>query len=178
MGLIDAPLRLVHNFTGTAIGMVHIMLPFMVLPLYANDAAPSIATTCARPRTSGAAGDGVLARVRAAVAARPVRRHVMVFVLCLGFYITPRAARRRARDDWMQIERNVATYLDWGAASSLGVVLFAVTMLVFWVFRGCSRSPARPNWADSMNEGFVRARSRLWLFCWAGWCWRSWWCRC
>ena len=36
MGLIDTPLRLVHNFTGTAIGMIHIMLPFMVLPLYAS----------------------------------------------------------------------------------------------------------------------------------------------
>jgi putative spermidine/putrescine transport system permease protein len=33
LGLIDGPLRLVHNFTGTSIGMVHIMLPFMVLPL-------------------------------------------------------------------------------------------------------------------------------------------------
>ena len=36
LGLIDGPLRLVHNFTGTTIGMVHIMLPFMVLPLYAS----------------------------------------------------------------------------------------------------------------------------------------------
>jgi len=35
-GLIDAPLRIVHNFTGTVIGMVHIMLPFLVLPLYAS----------------------------------------------------------------------------------------------------------------------------------------------
>ena len=34
----------------------------------------------------------------------------------------------------MKIQQNVATYFDWGAASSLGVVLFVVTLLVFWGF--------------------------------------------
>ena len=33
-GLWDAPVKLVHNLNGTLIGMVHIMLPFLVLPLY------------------------------------------------------------------------------------------------------------------------------------------------
>ncbi len=32
---LSEPLQLVHNYTGTVIGMVHIMLPFMILPLYA-----------------------------------------------------------------------------------------------------------------------------------------------
>lgn len=36
LGLIDEPLKLAHNFTGTIIGMVHIMLPFLILPLYAS----------------------------------------------------------------------------------------------------------------------------------------------
>ena len=35
MGFIDTPLQLVHNMTGTLIGMTHIMLPFLILPLYA-----------------------------------------------------------------------------------------------------------------------------------------------
>ena len=36
MGLILEPIKIVHNTTGTLIGMVHIMLPFLILPLYAN----------------------------------------------------------------------------------------------------------------------------------------------
>jgi ABC-type spermidine/putrescine transport system permease subunit I len=36
LGLIEAPLQLAHNLTGSIIGMVHIMLPFLVLPLYAS----------------------------------------------------------------------------------------------------------------------------------------------
>jgi putative spermidine/putrescine transport system permease protein/spermidine/putrescine transport system permease protein len=36
LGVIDRPLTLVHNTTGTVIGMVHIMVPFLVLPLYAS----------------------------------------------------------------------------------------------------------------------------------------------
>jgi len=36
LGLWDEPLKIVHNMTGTLIGMVHIMLPFLVLPLYGS----------------------------------------------------------------------------------------------------------------------------------------------
>ena len=133
-GMIDGPLALVHNFTGTAIGMLHIMLPFLVLPLYANMKAL----------------DRDYVRAAASLGANPVSAFwrvylpltipglaagtVMVFVLCLGFYITPQfLGGGRVTTISMKIQQNVATYLDWGAASSLGVVLFAVTMLIFWV---------------------------------------------
>lgn len=36
LGVIDTPLRMVNNMTGTILGMLHIMLPFMILPLYAS----------------------------------------------------------------------------------------------------------------------------------------------
>ncbi|MEL6209246.1 MAG: ABC transporter permease, partial [Pseudomonadota bacterium] len=36
MGLCDEPLKIVHNMTGTLIGMVHIMLPFLILPVYSS----------------------------------------------------------------------------------------------------------------------------------------------
>lgn len=35
-GIIDEPLYLVHNVIGTIVGMLHIMLPFFILPLYAG----------------------------------------------------------------------------------------------------------------------------------------------
>jgi ABC-type spermidine/putrescine transport system permease subunit I len=133
-GVIDQPLALVHNFTGTSIGMLHIMIPFLVLPLYANMRAL----------------DGDYARAAASLGASPTQAFwrvylpltfpglaagtVMVFVICLGFYITPQfLGGGRVTTVSMKIQQNVTTYVDWGAASALGVVLFVMTMLIFWL---------------------------------------------
>jgi putative spermidine/putrescine transport system permease protein/spermidine/putrescine transport system permease protein len=135
MGLIDGPLRLVHNFAGTTIGMVHIMLPFMVLPLYASMRAIN------RDYMRAAANLG----------ASPIKAFwqifvplslpglaagvVIVFVLCLGFYVTPALLGGGRVMMWsMQIERNVSYYGDWGAASALGVVLLVMTFAILWLF--------------------------------------------
>ncbi len=133
-GLIDQPLALVHNFTGTAIGMLHIMIPFLVLPVYANMRAL----------------DRDMMRAAASLGASPARAFwrvflpltfpgltagtVMVFVICLGFYVTPQfLGGGRVTTVSMKIQQNVTTYVDWGAASALGVVLFAMTMGIFWL---------------------------------------------
>ena len=133
MGVIEAPLRLMHNFTGTTIGMVHIMLPFMVLPLYATMRSIS------RDYMRAAANLG----------ASPVKAFwgvfvplsfpglfagiIIVFVLCLGFYVTPALLGGGRVMMWsMQIERNVTYHSDWGAASALGVVLLAMTLAILW----------------------------------------------
>jgi putative spermidine/putrescine transport system permease protein/spermidine/putrescine transport system permease protein len=135
VGLTDTPLALVHNFTGTTIGMVHIMLPFMVLPLYASMRAI----------------DRDYVRAAASLGASPVQSFwqifvplslpglaagtVIVFVLCLGFYVTPALLGGGRVMMWsMQIERNVAYYSDWGAASALGVVLLVMTLAILWAF--------------------------------------------
>ncbi|UXX84749.1 ABC transporter permease [Roseovarius pelagicus] len=134
-GVIDAPLKLVHNFTGTAIGMVHIMLPFLVLPLYANmkaidtglmKAASNLGASPTRafwqiyvPLTYSGLGAGV----------------ILVFVLSLGFYVTPALLGGGRVMMWaMQIERSMAVYADWGAASALGVVLLVMTLSILWAF--------------------------------------------
>lgn len=133
-GLIEAPLRLMHNFTGTTIGMLHIMLPFMVLPLYAS--MRSI--------------DRDYMRAAANLGASPVRAFwqvfaplslpglfagiIIVFVLCLGFYVTPALLGGGRVYMWsMQIERNITYHADWGAASALGVVLLLITLGILWV---------------------------------------------
>ena len=134
LGIVDAPLRLVHNFTGTTIGMVHIMLPFMVLPLYGSMRAIS------RDYVHAAASLG----------ASPIKTFyqifvplslpglaagtIIVFVLCLGFYVTPALLGGGRVMMWsMQIERNVSIYADWGAASALGVVLLVSTLGILWL---------------------------------------------
>lgn len=134
LGLIDEPLRLVHNFTGTTIGMVHIMLPFMVLPLYA-----SMKTI-----------DQVYMKAAANLGASPIRAFwqiyvplslpglaaglIVVFALSLGFYVTPALLGGGRVMMWaMQIERSIAVYSDWGAASALGVVLLVITLGILWI---------------------------------------------
>ena len=133
-GVIDTPLRLMHNFVGTSIGMVHIMLPFMVLPLYAA--------------MRGISRDYM--RAAANLGASPVQAFwqiympltlpglaagiIIVFVLCLGFYVTPALLGGGRVMMWaMQIETNVTYYSDWGAASALGVVLLVMTLGILWV---------------------------------------------
>jgi ABC-type spermidine/putrescine transport system permease subunit I len=134
VGMIESPLRLMHNFTGTTIGMVHIMLPFMILPLYAAMRAIS------RDYMKAAANLG----------ASPVQAFwqvfvplslpglaagiIIVFVLCLGFYVTPALLGGGRVMMWsMQIERNVTYHADWGAASALGVVLLVLTLGILWL---------------------------------------------
>jgi putative spermidine/putrescine transport system permease protein/spermidine/putrescine transport system permease protein len=134
-GLIHEPLPLVYNFTGTVIGMLHIMIPFLVLPLYANMRA--IDQVYVRAAASlGASPTEAFWRVYLPLSAPGLAAGtVMVFVICLGFYITPQfLGGGRVTTISMKIQSNVATYFDWGAASALGVVLLAITVVVFWVF--------------------------------------------
>jgi putative spermidine/putrescine transport system permease protein/spermidine/putrescine transport system permease protein len=59
---------------------------------------------------------------------------IIVFVLSLGFYVTPALLGGGRVMMWsMQIERSIAVYADWGAASALGVVLLVATLGVLWV---------------------------------------------
>jgi ABC-type spermidine/putrescine transport system permease subunit I len=134
MGLIDSPLRLVHNFTGTTVGMVHIMLPFMVLPLYASMRAinPDYMRAAAN---LGASPVRAFWQVFVPLALPGLAAGiVIVFVLCLGFYVTPALLGGGRVMMWsMQIERNVSYYGDWGAASALGVVLLVLTLGILWL---------------------------------------------
>ena len=59
---------------------------------------------------------------------------IIVFVLCLGFYVTPALLGGGRVMMWsMQIERNVTYHSDWGAASALGVVLLVITLGILWL---------------------------------------------
>jgi ABC-type spermidine/putrescine transport system permease subunit I len=132
-GIIDLPLRLVHNFTGTVIGMVHIMLPFMVLPLYAT--MRSIDRDYTRAAANlGATPTQAFWHVYVPLSLPGLAAGVIiVFILCLGFYVTPALLGGGRVMMWsMQIERNVTYHSDWGAASALGVVLLAMALAIFW----------------------------------------------
>lgn len=133
IGLWDSPIKLVHNMTGTLIGMAHIMLPFLVLPLY--NAMKKI--------------DRDLMYAAANLGASPVKAFwqvyfplslpgmvagsLIVFVLCLGFYVTPAVlGGGRVIMVATQITAILENQFDWGAASALGVVLLIATVVILY----------------------------------------------
>jgi ABC-type spermidine/putrescine transport system permease subunit I len=128
-GWIDEPLRMVNNMFGTAVGLVHILLPFLILPLY----------TAMRSLDTG------LIRAAASLGATPARAFwtvffpltlpalisglVMVFVLCLGSYVTPAILGGGRLVVWPQsVASAVENYTEWGVAGAMGVVLLVITL--------------------------------------------------
>jgi putative spermidine/putrescine transport system permease protein/spermidine/putrescine transport system permease protein len=148
LGLIDQPLALVYNFTGAVIGMVHIMLPFLVLPLYAS--MKSIDPLLPRAAMSlGASPRAAFWTVFAPLTLPGLfAGSLLVFIYCLGFYIVPQVlGGGRVNMVAMKILENATTYFNWGAASALGVVLLVVTLGIFYVigrFLPAERLSAEP----------------------------------
>lgn len=133
LGIIDQPLTLMHNTTGTVIGTLHVMLPFMVLPLYSvmkkipQDLMQASESLGAKPFYT-------FRRVFLPMAAPGVMAgSILVFVICLGFFITPELlGGGRTILVSMLVQRNVELYHAWGAASAVGLVLLFVVFLIFW----------------------------------------------
>ena len=143
MGLIDKPLELVFNRTGVYIDMVHILLPFMILPIYS--VMKGISPTYMRaaislgchpftsfwrvyfPQTYAGVGAGCL----------------LVFIIAIGYYITP--ALLGSPNDQM-VSYFVAFYtntsINWGMATALGGLLLLATVVLYLIYNwlvGASR---------------------------------------
>ena len=134
LGLINEPIKIVHNTTGTLIGMVHIMLPFLILPLYANMRA--IDKDCLKAASSlGATPTRAFWTVFFPLSLPGLFAGLLiVFVLCLGFYVTPAIlGGGRVIMAAMKISSNIELYFSWGAASALGVVLLVVTAIILYI---------------------------------------------
>ncbi|WP_353642573.1 ABC transporter permease [Mesorhizobium sp. WSM2239] len=90
-GLISSPLPLIYNRMAVYIGMVHIMLPMMILPLVSVMMGIDKSLMSAA-RSMGARPSTAFWRVFFPLSMPGVRSGCMlVFVICLGFYITPAA---------------------------------------------------------------------------------------
>jgi len=133
LGPWDEPVKIVHNMTETLIGMVHIMLPFLVLPLYGSMKAIN------RDYLRAASNLGAGPVRNFWTVFLPLSAHglfagaLIVFVLCLGFYVTPAIlGGGRVILVSMKIASNIELFVNWGAASALGVVLLVMTMLILW----------------------------------------------
>ena len=134
IGLWDTPIKLVHNLTGTLIGMAHIMLPFLVLPLYG--AMKRIEREMMHAASNlGANHIQVFWKVFFPLSLPGlVAGSLIVFVLCLGFYVTPAVlGGGRVVMVATQITAILENQFNWGAASALGVVLLVSTLLILYM---------------------------------------------
>ena len=136
LGAWEEPLQLVRNRTGVYIAMVHILLPFMVLPMfsvmkridaYHMKAAASLGARPIRafvkvylPQTLPGVGAGVL----------------LVFILTLGFYITP-ALVGGPKEQMLSsfIVYHINRTVNWGLAAALSVVLMVCVAIFFAMYQ-------------------------------------------
>jgi putative spermidine/putrescine transport system permease protein len=132
LGVTSAPLPLVNNEFGTVMATIHILLPFMVLPLYATMKKIPAELTMAGASLGGSPLH-VFWRVFLPLSLPGmIAGMVLVFVLTLGFYITPELlGGGRTYMVSMLVSRNIEVYNEWGAASSISVVLMICVLLVF-----------------------------------------------
>lgn len=145
LGLIDGPLPLIFNRTGVIIAMTHVLLPFMVLPIYSvlitipKNLMPAAASLGAHPLRA-------FMRVLLPLSFRGVASgSLLVFISAIGYYITP--ALIGGPGDQM-ISSIIAFYAtgsaNWGMAGALGVVLLVATLLLYSVYaRLSAEEPGR-----------------------------------
>jgi putative spermidine/putrescine transport system permease protein len=132
LGIIEDPLALVHNTFGTVVATVHILLPFMVLPLYS--VLKGIPPELMRAASSLGAPPWTAFRLVYVPQALPgiVAGASLVFVLALGYYVTP--ALVGGPGDQMIgyfIAYFTNTAVNWGMASALGTILLVVVSLIY-----------------------------------------------
>ena len=141
LGLLDAPLPLLYNRLGVTIGMVHVLLPFMVLPIYSVMKGIDVDLLKAA-QNLGANRRQAFLRVYVPLSLSGLATgSLLVFVSALGFFVTP--ALLGGRGDMMiamLIDNQISQLLDWGLGSALAVVLFAITAGLLLVVQRFTRA--------------------------------------
>lgn len=132
IGLIEEPLPLVNNLTGVTIGMTYIMLPFIVMPLLATMKSidPAVLRASA---LCGANNWQIFLRVFLPSCMPGIAAGcLMVFVMSLGYYITPALLGGTANMMIAQfIAQLVQSLLNWGLGGAAAVLLVIVTLVIY-----------------------------------------------
>lgn len=134
-GIIEKPLPLMYNLFGVLVAMVHMLLPFMILPLYSvfsqmdrqlRQASQGLGASSLRtfwhitlPLSLAGVGAGVF----------------IVFVVSLGFFITPALLGSPAEMMLANlIDNQIRDVLNWPFASALGSLLLGISLFVFLIY--------------------------------------------
>jgi len=137
IGLIsdDSRLTMVYNMTGTIVAMTHILLPFMVLPLYSvMRGIPSSYMRAAK--SLGATPWTAFRRVYFPQTLPGIGAGgVLVFIISIGYYITPAlVGGQSGRMISNEIARHMQQSLNWGLAAALATILLVSVLILYWVY--------------------------------------------
>lgn len=131
----DGRLQLIHNKTGTFIAMTHILLPFMILPLYSvmKTIPPSYMRAA---RSMGATQWWAFYKVYFPLTLSGIGAGtILVFILSIGFYITPALVGGTEGTLISNfIANHVSVTLNWGLAAALGTMLLALVLVLYLLY--------------------------------------------
>ena len=137
LGLVatDARLELMNNATGTLIAMTHILLPFMILPMYSvmQTIPPSYLRAA---KSLGATNWTAFWRVYFPQTVPGIGAgSILVFILAIGYYITPEiVGGTKGVFISNRIAYHISSSLNWGLAAALGTILLAVVLILYWAY--------------------------------------------
>jgi putative spermidine/putrescine transport system permease protein len=128
-------LSLMYNMNGTIIAMTHILLPFMVLPLYSvmRNISPSYLRAA---KSLGATPWTAFRRVYFPLTLPGIGAGgVLVFIISIGYYITPAlVGGQSGRMISNEIARHMQQSLNWGLAAALGTMLLMGVLILYWAY--------------------------------------------
>ena len=135
IGVISEPLPLMYNRLGVLIGMSYVLLPYMVLTLYA--AMRGIDTSLLRAAEGlGASGFYTFRRIYFPLSSHGVLSGVLiVYILSIGYFITP--ALMGGQHDIMVamlIDRELEVAVDWPSAALMSLSLLVVTLALYAIY--------------------------------------------
>jgi putative spermidine/putrescine transport system permease protein len=137
LGLVadDARLTMINNQFGTIVAMTHILLPFMILPMYSVMA--TIPPTYLRAAKSlGATNWTAFWRVYFPQSVPGIGAgSILVFILAIGYYITPEIVGGNTGTFISnRIAYHISSSLNWGLAAALGTILLVVVLVLYWAY--------------------------------------------
>ena len=137
LGLVadDARLTMINNQFGTIVAMTHILLPFMILPMYS--VMSTIPQTYVRAAKSlGATNWTTFWRVYFPQSIPGIGAgSILVFILSIGYYITPEIVGGTSGIFISnRIAYHISSSLNWGLAAALGTILLVVVLLLYWAY--------------------------------------------
>jgi putative spermidine/putrescine transport system permease protein len=128
-------LILINNQFGTIVAMTHILLPFMILPMYS--VMQTIPLSYLRAAKSlGATNWTAFWRVYFPQSVPGIGAgSILVFILSIGYYITPEiVGGTKGVFISNRIAYHISSSLNWGLAAALGTILLVVVLLLYWAY--------------------------------------------
>ena len=136
LGLVpdDARLKMIYNQTGTIIVMTHILLPFMILPLYSvmRVIPPSYARAA---RSLGATSWTTFRRIYLPQTLPGIGAgSLLVFILAVGYYITPALVGGADGQLFSNLIQFHMSKSNWSMAAALSAMLLLGVLLLYWLY--------------------------------------------